>query len=202
MSVMFDVVTVYHRDENYLLAQELERSLTNHEQMPFNFIGVDNRKDNRGFAKGCNVGAREGSAPLIAFLNPDVEVEGSVLEPVLALFSLDSECVITGENFNKSPREYQRHWGCVDWVCGAAMFVRRDFWTRMAGFDERFIWGWEETDLIRRAQEQCPGRPVRSIRLPIRHSSPSADSPEDVIYKNRHFDRGARLFGSKWKARP
>lgn len=196
---MVDVVTVFHRDENYLLAQDLQRSLKTYEQVPFKFIGVDNREENRGFARGCNLGAAQGTAPIIGFLNPDVEVTGEILTAVTNAFAINGGLMVTGENFGKDPQEYQRHWGCEDWVCGAAMFVRRTFWTAMAGFDTQFVWGWEETDLIRRAQVQFPGEhPVRSMRLPIRHTSPEDNPPEDAQYKAHHFERGARLFRNKW----
>lgn len=196
-----DVVTVFHREENYRQAQDLERSLKIHDRKDrHTFIGIDNREYNRGFAKGCNEGAWLGDSPVIAFLNPDVEIDGDIFTPVLDVFAADNRCVITGEKFGKHPREYQKHWGCDDWVCGAAFFVRRDFFRAMGGFDVNFVWGWEETDLIRRAQEQ--GYYAKSIWLPLRHSSPTENSPEDHIYKNHHFDRGARLFFRKWKVRP
>jgi len=38
----------------------------------------------------------------------------------------------------------------VDYLCGAALVVRRDLLTRLGGFDERFFLYFEETDLCRR----------------------------------------------------
>lgn len=35
--------------------------------------------DNRGFAHGCNIGWREGSAPFVLFLNPDAELDETSL---------------------------------------------------------------------------------------------------------------------------
>lgn len=201
MTPLVDIVTVFHRDENFKLALDLEARLHEVEPfIPFLMIGVDNREDNRGFAKGCNHGAREGTAPVIGFLNPDVEVDGPFLGRILDI--LARQTVITGSNFGKHPTEYRQAWGCDDWVCGAALFVRRDFFESMHGFDEQFVWGWEETDLIRRAQAHLPGKnPVQSVALPIRHSSPSEQPVEDANYKNHWFNEGARLFYGKWPAR-
>ena len=45
-------------------------------------IGLDivRNPDNRGFAVACNQGARKGSAPLVFFLNPDVQVRPDTIE--------------------------------------------------------------------------------------------------------------------------
>lgn len=199
MNPIVDIVTVFHREENYKLAMALAAAIDRYDPwIPWEFIGVDNRVNNVGFAKGCNIGARQGTAPVIGFLNPDLEVHGPFLGRVLDTLAYPG-CVITGSNFGKHPNEYKKTWRCDDWVCGAAMFVRRDFFEMMHGFDEQFVWGWEETDLIRRAQAHLPRKnPVRSIDLPFLHDSPSDNPPEDVEYKHKHFEAGAELFWRKW----
>jgi len=200
MTALIDIVSVYHRDENYALALDLAEQIERYEDLiPWHFIGVDNRQINRGFAKGCNLGASQGKAPVIGFLNPDVEVQGPFMAKVLDALSGASGTVITGERFGKRAGEFERIWGCKDWVCGAALFVRRDFFESFHGFDEQFVWGWEETDLIRRAQAHMPNRrSTRSISLPLKHESPSDNRPEDVAYKIKWFNKGAARFQQKW----
>lgn len=174
---------------------QLEVDLRLYGDAPHTLWKVDNREENRGFSKGSNLGATWGEAPFIGFLNPDVQVNGPLLGPVLDAFR-DEKVVITGERFGKLQSEL-RVWGVEDWVCGACFFVRRSFWEEAGGFDERFVWGWEETDLIRRAQ--ALGLGVRSISLPVHHESPSEETPVDFAYKRKHFETGARLFYGKWK---
>lgn len=188
-----DLVTVFHNDRNHKEHLALERALREFET-DYRFIPVDNRVENRGFARGCNVGAAIGDAPVIGFLNPDVGIQGPFLERVHDVLGRDN-VVVTGCRFGK-PQTEIRSWGCRDWVCGAALFVRRSWWESVGGFDEQFVWGWEETDLVRRAESA--GLHVRSIELPIRHASPAHDTPEDAEYKRRHFEEGARRFRSKW----
>lgn len=195
---MIDVVTVFHRDENYRLAMDLRSSLERYEKtVPWNFIGVDNRVDNRGFSKGCNFGASQGSAPIIGFLNPDVRVQAAFLQQVVDAFERP-HTVIAGERFGKTQREIEI-WGCREWVCGAAMFVDREWFDGHGGFDEQFVWGWEETDLIRRAQ--VDQKIVVALDLPILHQSPIHNPPEDAEYKNRWFNDGAKRYQRKWPSR-
>lgn len=188
-----DIVTVYHRDENKAQADALAAALDTKYGDRINFIGVDNRNDNRGFARGCNEGARQGKAWVIGFLNPSVEILGDFVEPVL--YTLDDDTVITGNRFGKRGAEIIQ-WGCKDWVCGATFFVTREFFEGRGGFDERFVMYFEETDLIRQAQRS--GRQVRSQDLPLFHESPSEEHPDDVAYKQRWFAKSSARFRDKW----
>lgn len=194
---LIEIVTVFHKDENAALAEQLHEAVSKHEdESLFSFIGVDNREVNRGFSRGSNYGALQlaEGAPYIGFLNPDCVVKGPFIERVVTLLR-QPEIVITGCRFGK-PQHELRVWGVKDWVCGAALFVERDWFEEVGGFDERFVWGWEETDLIRRAEVQ--GRLCRSTKLPIHHVSPSDDTPEDIRYKHHYFDQGQVEFYRKW----
>lgn len=192
-----DIVTVYHNPVNHRQHLELFAAIERHEH-DVRLLGVDNRQDNRGFARACNLGALhpDADAPIIGFVNPDAIVEGPFLH--LVERALQGNVVITGERFGKSARELQV-WGVRDWVCGAAMFVDRAWFSSVGGFDERFHWSWEDTDLVRQAFNS--GHAVRSIALPIRHQSPPAISQQEAAYKRHHFAvAGARYF-AKWGRR-
>lgn len=198
MTFLLDIVTVFHNDTNHAQHLELRDALAAHEpDGGYRFIAVDNRINNRGFSVGCNLGAlRSGAdAPVVGFLNPDVKVQGPFIDRVRAV--LAGDVVITGERFGKADREL-KVWGVQDWVCGAAFFVQRNFFAAVHGFDEQFVWAWEETDLIRQAQGQ--GLRAVSIELPIEHASPESDSAQDSQYKRTHFARGAQRFHRKWGA--
>lgn len=190
-----DIVTVFHNQKNKQQAEELYDSLLKIES-DFTFYAHSNIEDNIGFARACNIGAfREGAeASIIGFLNPDVSVHGPFIESVEK--ALVGDTVITGNSFNK-PKAEIRSWGCKDWVCGASFFVQRAFFEEVRGFDERYVWSWEETDLIRTAQAKNLN--VRSIELPITHSSPDVNDQTDSNYKRTNFQKGSKLFYSKWK---
>lgn len=193
---MIDIVTVIHNEKNRQLASELEQAIEEYESEDFTFYVHSNEVNNIGFGKGCNQGAfREGaSAPFIGFINPDVIVHGSFIRRVERTLSLRNT-VITGNRFEK-PNHDLRIWGVNDWVCGATFFVRRDWFTSVGGFDPNYEWSFEETDLIRQAEKA--GLKVRSIDLPLEHSSPEDDNFKDELYKKKHFEAGAKYFYRKW----
>lgn len=189
-----DIVTVVHNDVNTKQAALLESDLQLTASAAYTYTIVDNSLINRGYGPGCNFGAQDGTAPIIGFLNPDVILDGPFMSSVIRVLQPE-DVVIAGENFNKPIREY-RSWGCDAWVCGAAFFVKRPWFESIGGFDENYKWGWEETHMIRQAQIE--GMRVVSCNLPIRHSSPTENSPTDTDYKRHHFDAGARYFRKTW----
>lgn len=194
--IHMDLITVFHNETNFAQHEELRVRVSRHEPAGgYRFIAVDNRTNNRGFARACNVAAfhPEVDAPLIGFLNPDIEIDGPFIDAVAA--TINDRTVITGSRFGKTDQEL-RHWGLEDWVCGAAMFVQRRWFTAVGGFDEQFVWAWEETDLIRQAEAQ--GLCCQSKNLPIRHKSPTRDTAADARYKHTHFTKGAQRYYSKW----
>lgn len=196
MILRADFVTVFHNEHNFEQHKQLRVALLRHEPAGgYTFIGVDNRRNNRGFAAGCNVGAfaEHATAPIIGFLNPDATITGPFLDTVAA--TLVPPVVITGCRYGKSQAELA-DWGVKDWVCGAAMFVSRAWFTTVGGFDTQFVWTWEETDLIRQAEVQ--NKQCRSITLPIHHASPTENSEQDTRYKQYHFNQGAQRFYRKW----
>lgn len=194
-----DLVTVFHNEDNYQLHLELFEAIQANEPAGgYRLIGVDNRRVNRGFAPACNIGAfhPDAQAPVIGFLNPDVRVKGPFLQT--AVSTLSGNTVITGCRFGKPDREL-KIWGVRNWVCGATLFVTRKWFTSVGGFDTQFVWAWEETDLIRRAE--AAGLVCQPCDLPLHHESPPDQSAEDAAFKQRHFERGAQIYRGKWKGR-
>lgn len=195
-----DIVTVTHNATNAAQAVELHRQIAEVEPGGWRFITVDNSVRNRGFAKGCNWGAfhPDAKAPIVGFLNPDASVGGPFIRKVEQALA-NTKVVITGCRFEK-PQDELDIWGVQDWVCGAAFFVDRKWFTEVGGFDESYTWGWEETDLIRQAEKA--GLVAKSIHLPITHASPSEDSPVDAEYKRLNFERSRNVFNNKWRTSP
>lgn len=192
-----DIVTIIHNDKNTAFAERLSFGLHEHEYGNHRLVIRDNRDDNVGFAKGCNLGFEETTSEIVGFLNPDIIVQGPFIEFIEKQFKDDPELVITGSSFRK-PGERYEHIGLKVWVCGAAMFVRRSWFESVGGFDEAYVWSWEETDLCRQAQEE--NKHVTNVELPLLHdrSHVGSDSIEDQKYKDRGMKLGKRLYFERW----
>lgn len=191
----FDIVTVTHDSRNRSQAIDLFDAIGNYGELPFEFWPEDNRRNRMTYAAACNAGAARGTAPVIGFINPDTLIEGPFMRAVAEVFKTERTTVITGERFGK-PDTQVRDWGLFDWVCGAAFFVRREWFDYVKGFDERYIWSWEETDACMAAERS--GFVVRSLMLPMRHESPATDNARDLAFKKRGFEVGRNLYERKW----
>jgi GT2 family glycosyltransferase len=188
-----DVVTVVYNEKTHDQAEAL-RPILAADPCIGNFIVIDNRIDNRGFAKACNLGALQARADILGFINPDAVVSGS-LEAVERCFAGLPKTMVCGESFGKN-REIIELWGLKNWVCGAAMFVRREWFERLDMFDCRFHWSFEETDFELRTENA--GFDVTPVSLPITHQSPEDDTVEVIVYKTYWLNRGWALYKEKY----
>jgi GT2 family glycosyltransferase len=173
----FDFVILnYHDDVNVgRLIQEVGATFS----WPHTLTIIDNSLDNRGFGAGVNVGADIGSGDIIVLLNPDIHLTAGWADETIRALIDDENVVIAGPRLDDGygwPRVSKAVNGIENWVCGACYFVRRSFFERVGGFDERFFFTYEETDLIRQAEDM--GFEVRSLNVEnptikhIRHDTP------------------------------
>ena len=141
--------------------------------------------ENLGFGRGNNVGAKQSSAPILLFLNPDTEVEPGALAELLSfmeehpeygaaggriydgdgelersagtwptVFSLVLDRLLARWPILRSVLEHRAHhyWNYgesrdVGWVTGAYLWVRRDAFERLSGFDRDIFMYYEDVDL-------------------------------------------------------
>jgi hypothetical protein len=145
------------------------------------WITVIESDANIGFGRGCNLGAREARTPYLLFINPDADLEPEALANLLeflehrpkaglaapAIVAPDGELQETGAlptpwrvlraaAGRAIPRKIQPGEQAfpVEWICGAAVLIRRSLFESLGGFDPRFFLYFEETDLCKRAREQ------------------------------------------------
>jgi GT2 family glycosyltransferase len=129
---------------------------------------------NLGFVGSCNAGANAARGEYLAFLNNDTQVTKGWLDALLRCFAEEPHCGIAGsrlvypdgrlqeaggwvfndgsswnvgrfESRNASAYRYRRR---TDYLSGAAIMIRREFFFAIGCFDERYAPAYyEDTDL-------------------------------------------------------
>lgn len=142
---------------------------------------VVDHKRNIGFGAGCNLGAKNAQGEVLWFLNPDTQIISSEAEKIIRKFSNDKGVGVIGaklvdeknnvqkwiagqeitlasilaNNFgytrDKKIWESEKAVACA-WVSGGAMFVRKNMFKKLQGFDEKFFMYFEDVDLCKRAR--------------------------------------------------
>lgn len=129
--------------------------------------------ENLGFAGGCNLGVRHSLGDVVAFLNNDAKPDRAWIRAAVAAFDADPAVgavasrvldwegtrvdyigsamtwygmgykPFTAERIPRSPEVPDD----VLFGTGSAMFVRRDVYDELGGFDERYFMFFEDVDL-------------------------------------------------------
>ena len=144
-------------------------------------IKLINISENKGFGSACNLGAKTASGDILCFLNPDTEIISDDFEKIIYEFEKNSEIGIIGPRLvdeknkvqkwtagkeinlsdiilnnlgserSKKIWESKENIGCA-WVSGACMFIKKESFEKLSGFDENFFMYFEDVDLCKRAR--------------------------------------------------
>lgn len=144
-------------------------------------VCVIENKENVGFAKGCNIGAKAAKGDFLLFLNSDTEfVDSATLEIMHSSF--EAKTGIVGGLMENKNHSLQRSFGSfytlphvakmlflgekgelagksfteihsVDWVSGGFMMVRSDIYQKLGGFDEKIFMYVEDVEFCYRVKK-------------------------------------------------
>ena len=147
----------------------------------FPAIKVIQNFENNGFGGANNLGAKEAQGELLFFLNPDTEIISEEISLVVAEFDKNPNLGILGSKIMTPEGAVQRwtvgarinllsvlknnlkiitdkqYWQSLEkksvfWVAGTALFIRRELFLRIGGFDSQFFMYFEDVDLCNRVQ--------------------------------------------------
>ncbi len=175
---------------------------------------------NFGFGSAANIGANEAIFDILFFLNPDTEIingkicclleefennpEIGIIGPRLIDRNGNTECWFLGKeptllktignNFGffshkkilKNNKKTE-----VDWISGAAFFVRKDIFKKLAGFDEKFFLYFEDVDFCRRTK-QSRWKVLYFPEFIVRHLGGKSFSSQCV--QKKHFYRSQKRY--------
>lgn len=188
------------------------------------FVG---NPDNPGFAVGCNQGARESTAPWLAFVNPDLMVEPDSLSRLRALAGPLGECVLGVDLVDEegvrdaAARRRDPNFGAmlgspgggsrlgvavdegqalqpVEAISGALMLLPRSLFERLQGFDTGYRLHAEDLDLCRRARHAGATVAVAN-GLRVLHVR-GVSSRARPLFVEWHKHRGLWRYFSKFEA--
>lgn len=144
---------------------------------------VIENKENFGFAKGINIGAKEAGGEYLLFINPDTEWNHGSVDDLASLFENDIEVGVIGGKIltkegksEKSAGRFLRAFEVfittlgldealgvrfspnrrqeVDFVSGGLMAVRKDLFKRLGGFDENLFMYIEDMEFCFRIKKR------------------------------------------------
>ena len=172
----FEIIVVDNASSD---ASASELSTFNSQLSTLNLI---QNKENVGFAKGCNIGAKASSGQYILFLNSDTEILDRGFLSMIELLKKNPKIAILGGKIHNVDSSTQPSAGKfynlfnlvlvllgmerigfvrssptkvqkVDWVSGACMMVRGDVFRKLAGFDEKLFMYMEDMEICYRAKK-------------------------------------------------
>lgn len=184
------------------------------------------QSENAGFGQASNVGGQAATGEVLFFINPDTELQQGNFLGLLAAFRFRPKAIYgmsliqaSGEReawsagafptlfrllgINLLPGLFPRPWQAetirrTDWVSGAALAIRRDFFQSLGGFDETFFLYFEDVDLARRATAFGAWVGVYPF-IAFRHAG--GQSHESWQTKKQAYYASQRRYFEKWRPR-
>lgn len=140
-------------------------------------------KENLGFAKGCNLGAKNAEGEYLLFLNSDTQIKDQGFLKMIEYLKKNQNAGILGAKLKNTDgtsqssagkfynilniffmllgierlgllRESPNEVKKVDWVSGAALMIKRKFFEKVGGFEKNLFMYWEDIEICYKAKEK------------------------------------------------
>lgn len=188
------IQSVIKQYENELEKKEIEIIVVDNNSIdgsPLEILKIKNKipnltltlnKKNVGFARGCNIGAKETLGKYILFLNSDTKVLNRGFLSMIEFLEKNPKIAILGGRLENNDGSTQASCGKfynlfnllimllglerlgrlrsspskikkVDWVSGACMMVVQSVFEKLTGFDEKFFMYIEDMEICFRAEK-------------------------------------------------
>lgn len=143
-----------------------------------NFKLIESR-ENLGFSKGCNLGAKNASGAYLLFLNSDTEIKDQGFLKMVEYLKKDEKVGILGGALKNQDGTAQKSAGrfynlfnlflmlCgldrrlapnkiqkVDWVSGASLMIRKKVFEKIGGFEKELFMYFEDVELCFKAKKK------------------------------------------------
>jgi GT2 family glycosyltransferase len=178
-------------------------------EMEYPEVRIAAHGENLGYAEGNNKAAILSSAPYLFFLNNDTHLHPGALASLVAAAERQRQTAIfalcemsydgsqtidpgMGLDFLGFPCSCIDRPAKVFYANGAALFIRRDVFMALGGFDPSYFMFFEETDLCWRARLR--GHEITLVPEAIVYHMTGGTAGSSLITDNRYYTK-------KWKRR-
>ena len=189
-------------------------------------IRLINNNENIGFGRAHNIGAQESQGDILVILNPDAHFTSIDFAEILSRFERENDLGIIAPRIVDEKGDDQKWsagrkitpWGIirnnanlskdrnplnqkqeseVDWVTGAAFFIKKDTFEKIGGFDENFFMYFEDIDLCHRIRKnggRIIGRRMINLETILMELFHHFDELNTLDKKNRNLSQTQRPY--------
>ena len=173
-------------------------------------------QENIGYGAACNLGAEKASGSYLLFINPDSELKPETLNELIKAadnypsasafnpkiigrsgkqsFKRRSVLLQKSEWMSKKFPEFDKD---VSVLSGAAIFIKKENFTKINGFDEKIFLYHEDDDISIRLKEEI-GPLMYIHNAIITHIGGSSSSRDETIAKIKGYHMGrSRVYAQK-----
>lgn len=169
-------------DQEIIVVDNNSKDSTLEKVKKFKDVILKENKENTGFSKGINIGAKMAKGEYLLFVNPDTNLVSGDFERMVSVFREHEDAGIVGGKLIKVSGEEENSAGKflnvpeimimsisldeimgiryspkklqkVDFVSGGFMMVRKDLFDKLQGFDENLFMYIEDMELCFRARK-------------------------------------------------
>jgi N-acetylglucosaminyl-diphospho-decaprenol L-rhamnosyltransferase len=158
-------------------------------------------KGNLGFSKACNAGAAIADTEFLLMMNPDSLAGPGAISHLLAAAEAYPGASAFNPTFTRTtdaatlPASGDR---VVNALSGAALFVRKQLFAEVGGFDERFFLYFEDTDLSARLAARGALMEIGTACFTHKFGQSSRLSIRDEFRKYRHYGHSRVYYNAKY----
>lgn len=206
---LFEVIVINNDPSEERVLAELSRKLS---------LRLFSLPHNSGFGQAANIGAAQAKGSILGFINPDTVWQQSLLPQVASFFRTTKGESILGVGLVSGDGQSE-HWsrgrfphlgslmwqniwpfsgktgeGAPDWVSGGALFVTKEVFSSLSGFDERFFLYFEDVDFCLRAKHLGIGVTI-DLSCPLLHrggrsfSSTREQKERFYVSQQQYYDK-------------
>lgn len=167
----FEIILVDNNSE--------DQSIEDFKKLKVLGLTIIESKENLGFAKGCNLGAKNSAGEYLLFLNSDTQIKDQGFLKMVNYLNDNKNIGILGGKlknedgtsqpsggkfynlfnlflmlygFNKFLRESPNEIKKIDWVSGASLMIKRALFEKLGGFDKDIFMYLEDMELCFKAK--------------------------------------------------